>query len=559
MAKISSRIARIGIVVIAALMVETVALIQYFSVRRVIEDDNFVRSRIVLGAMRDEVSHKLELVELTMQENQRNIRQALARPDSLFRAVEHLIDDNPVIVGGCLAFIPDYYPSRGRLFEPYVAKNEKGFHAEQIASPHHDYTLNPAYIQVMEGHGPVWSDPYLYGDSSPRSLTTYSFPVTDPAGKTVAVCGLDVDLSWLGDVLNARQHFRSSFALLLTEDGKLVAGPPAGRTPEREVLRVLDYLSGGRLDKRFAAVPSIRLEKAPHWQLVQVYYRNELYAPLRKMHLLHLSLILIGLLMLLLMINRYARNEQKLYEAGIEQARIGSELAVAGRIQASMLPKIFPDGVYGVLAPAREVGGDLYDCFLRDGKLFFCIGDVSGKGVPSAMIMSKVHSLFRVLSEREDSPALIAGHLNQLACRNNETNAFVTFFLGILDPQDGALVYCNAGHDRPVWLNGDTVSLLPAESNLPLGVFPDISYVEQSCLLKEGDGLFLYTDGLTEARNPEYKLFMRERMLAELSRCRELPARALVEAMLAAVGQFVAGAPQSDDLTMLYISRKSIV
>ena len=128
-------------------------------------------------------------------------------------------------------------------------------------------------------------------------------------------------------------------------------------------------------------------------------------------------LVLLGLAILAFMIQRYARNEKKLREASEEQARIGSELSVARRIQEEMLPKFFPADIYGSLEPAREVGGDLYDFYQRDGKLFFCIGDVSGKGVPSAMLMSVIHSLFRVLSQKTEDPSRILKELNQELCR----------------------------------------------------------------------------------------------------------------------------------------------
>ena len=293
------------------------------------------------------------------------------------------------------------------------------------------------------------------------------------------------------------------------------------------------------------------MKKAPFWQVANVYYKNEVYKPLHKMRLQQMFLILLGLLILFFITERYAHNEKKLNQATAEQARISSELAVARNIQMQMLPTSFPKDIYGSLVPAREVGGDLFDFFIRKGKLVFCIGDVSGKGVPSAMVMSVTHSLFRMVSATEDSPARILTALNTEGCRDNESNMFVTFFLGVLDLQSGVLCYANAGHDRPMLIT-DSVTALPVKPNLPLGIFPDTVFEEQSCTLEPGTTIFLYTDGLTEAKKLDRQPFGKERLVEVLKANHNSP-QEMVNAMNDAAHQFTAGAPQSDDLTMLAI------
>ena len=191
---------------------------------------------------------------------------------------------------------------------------------------------------------------------------------------------------------------------------------------------------------------------------------EEISAPIRTMHQEHLLMALLGIGVLALMLYHYARSEAKLREASQEQARINGELSAARSIQKEMLPKAFQDNIFGLLEPAREVGGDLFDFYRRDGKLFFCVGDVSGKGVPSAMLMSVIHSLFRVVSEKEESPSRILTVLNTQACRDNDTNMFVTFFVGCLDLYTGKFRYSNAGHDKPFLLSGN-VSVLPIQES----------------------------------------------------------------------------------------------
>ena len=241
------------------------------------------------------------------------------------------------------------------------------------------------------------------------------------------------------------------------------------------------------------------------------------------------------------------------------KAAIESELKVASSIQASMLPRIFPPfperkdiDLYASMIPAKEVGGDLFDFFLRDEKLFFIVGDVSGKGAPAAMLMAVTHSLFRSASAHETDPASIVKNINETICLDNDAMMFVTVFLGVLDLPSGRLRYCNAGHDSPYVLGGQ-VKLLDCMPNLPVGVMEDMKYVTQECTLESGSTLFLYTDGLTEAMNAQFEQFGEERITNLLVACEEkkLAPRQILDYMWDGVHAFVQEADQSDDLTML--------
>ena len=556
--KRKSWLTSVGIVAIAAVMVEVISIIQYERLRKMMAEDMAVRSHIVLGAMANDIQHTLELTETTMKENLWDVSQSMSHPDSVFPAMKRLIDDNPHVVGGCLAFVPYYYPSKGRLFEPYASKEKDGtIVVSQIAGPGHDYTENAEFIWTIENQSPSWTDPYLYGPDS-LSYATYSCPVWDSKGRLAGVCGLDIDLSWLGDTLNANQRFASSFSILLTEAGQLVAGPPESRTPPEEVQQVVAILNGVLPESANPAIviKTTALKKDPYWKLAQVFHKKEIYARMKRMRRQQMVLILLGLAILAFMLGRYSRNERKLRKVSEEQARVDGELEVARNIQKEMIPRTFPPFVYGSLEPAREVGGDLFDFYIRDGKLFFCIGDVSGKGVPSAMLMSVAHSLFRIVSHKEDSPSRILQAMNQQLCQGNDSCMFMTFFAGCLDLYSGELYFGNAGHDKPILLS-DGIDLLQTKSNFPLGVFPDTRFEEQSCTLAPGSILFMYTDGLTEAKNTEHKAFARDRVTEVLNAFpasgNEAPLETLVSSLSDAAHRFAGAEPQSDDLTMLAI------
>lgn len=247
------------------------------------------------------------------------------------------------------------------------------------------------------------------------------------------------------------------------------------------------------------------------------------------------------------------------------KAAIENELKVAHNIQMSMLPKIFPPyperkdiDIYGMLTPAKAVGGDLFDFYIRDEKLFFCIGDVSGKGVPASLVMAVTRSLFRNVSSHSSEPGQIATALNKALSEGNETNMFVTFFVGVLNLTDGSLLYCNAGHEAPL-LVGKGIGTLPCDANLPLGIMSDWSFTQQQVTIYPQTVIFLFTDGLSEAEDADHMQFGEERILAVAEKVlsqQQLQSQTFIDEMADAVNHFVGDAEQSDDLTMLALQYK---
>ncbi len=251
----------------------------------------------------------------------------------------------------------------------------------------------------------------------------------------------------------------------------------------------------------------------------------------------------------------------KLKDTTAQKASIERDLHVASAIQMGMLPKKFPtfperDDVqlYASLTPAKEVGGDLFDFYFRDDKLFFCIGDVSGKGVPASLFMAVTRSVFRTVSARESMPDRIMASLNETIVDMNETNMFVTFFVGVLDLPTGLMRYCNAGHDAPM-LVGVGIGTLPCDSNIPVGIMPSWKYTLQETHIFTGTTIFLFTDGLPEAMDIHQEQFRMERVNEAANRAlaQKLEPKPFIALMSDAVSQFVGDAEQSDDLTMMAI------
>ena len=251
--------------------------------------------------------------------------------------------------------------------------------------------------------------------------------------------------------------------------------------------------------------------------------------------------------------------------ATAQKAAMENEMKVAHDIQMSMLPKTFPPypersdlDIFGSVTPAKGVGGDLFDFYIRDEQLFFCIGDVSGKGVPASLFMAVTRSLFRNISQHVSEPSQIVNALNQAQSEGNDTNMFVTLFVGVLDLKTGNLRYCNAGHDAPL-LMGSDVALLPCDCNLPIGVMGDFTFGQQEITLERNSTIFLFTDGLNEAENIQHAQFGDER-IEEIAKSLvadgQLEPVQVIKHMTDAVHTFVGEAEQSDDLTMLAIQLK---
>ena len=241
------------------------------------------------------------------------------------------------------------------------------------------------------------------------------------------------------------------------------------------------------------------------------------------------------------------------------QELMENELKIARHIQMSMVPSTFPKreglDMYASMTPAKEVGGDLYGYVLSSDKLYFAVGDVSGKGVPASLLMAQATQLFRTLAAQLLMPTEICTRINDALCDDdNENGMFVTFFLGLIDLKTGHLDFCNAGHNPPVIGGGENKGdFLDMESNAPFGLWPGLKYEGEEIETIKGRPLFIYTDGLNEAENSQQIQLGDERVLDLLRQTRFASAQQVVETMAEAVSLHRNGAEPNDDLTMMCI------
>lgn len=312
-------------------------------------------------------------------------------------------------------------------------------------------------------------------------------------------------------------------------------------------------------------------------ELATIYHTNEKEAEIgrqqAKMSKIQMGAGLITLLVVIIFLLFYTMNRRKaahrlrvaheqlqqaydqLEETTQAKERIESELRIARNIQMSMVPNIFPTreglDMYASMTPAREVGGDLYGYMLMEDELYFCVGDVSGKGVPASLFMAQATRLFRILATQHMMPAEIATRMNSVLTENNEQGMFITMFIGMVNLTTGRLDYCNAGHNPPVLgVDGDD-HFMEMESNAPIGLWPDLDFVGEHVDNIRQKLLLVYTDGLNEAENLQQEQFGEERLLNILNNRHFNSCRELVEHLNEQVTKHRNGADPNDDLTMM--------
>ena len=563
-------LAALGAIIVAVLLIEVITLLQYRYIHHMMEDelDYHNESELTLKAVL--VKSMLNTHEQMVRNYMWPVQRQIGRTEPLYQLLHRVVRTNDEVMSSFVAFVP----KDGELFEPSAIRIGDSIITKQVAGEHHDYTLREFYKQVIEQDESNWSDPYL-DEASGEHVTTYAVPLRDEKGQTVATFGIDLSTKGIIDTLNTRHNYPSTFFLLLTEDGKLISHPDTSKTDQSDVATVVRMINDSTCLRRLSSSRHSRIiqfkdkenglgyayyafmKGKPHWQMVMVCYDDEVFSKLKDMRRKMLLLMLGAFLLLGFILYRANQYVKRLNDSKLSRERTDSELRIAQGIQSEMLPEnriTRPEvAISGSQVTALEVGGDLYDYFVRDEKLYFCIGDVSGKGVPSSLVMAVVHSLFRSVSQHESNPAHIVQSINENACEGNKTNMFVTLFVGVLDLPTGRLRYCNAGHDAPLIINSE-VKELPVTANLPVGVISGFKYTQQQEILPSGTSMFLYTDGLTEAADMTHKLFGMDRIVSTAKQCLkqgQTSPEQLMSAMHAAVTGFVGKATQSDDLTML--------
>ena len=542
--------ARAGLLLflVALLALEGTSITQYLFSKKGMQEEATLRARSQLETIEMQIMDVVNQAEAAVRNSVWIAQWCLESPDSLVRVTQRILADNPVVKGSTVALVPGYLKEHP-LFAPYTTVLADGsMESLSLATEEYDYPSQEWFTKPLELDGGYWSEPYFDEGGGEMLMTTFSVPVKDREGKVAAVLTADISLEWLTDLMEHTKPYHNSYNIVVSRSGKLMLSTDSGNQ-DVENTRALVY--------------STTVDRTG-WELSIIIPRKDIYAGVRKVGAVVKLLQILGIVLIILILRIMKRNQMEYKNLTAQKEVMESELCIGHNIQMAMVPKTFPAfpkrtdlDIAACIVPAKEVGGDLYDFYIRDEKLFFCIGDVSGKGVPASLVMTVTQSLFRAISSRENSPSKIVGSMNDLMAEKNESSMFVTFFCGVLDLETGHLRYCNAGHNPALMLdgsesdNGTKVKVLPVVSNIPLGLDPGYPFQEQETDLSYEDTIFLYTDGVTEAENATFNLFGEERLSAVLgTKC---DAHGYLEATRAAVNEFVGDTPQNDDITVLVV------
>jgi len=539
--------AGLWLIFVAAAALESIACIQYFYSRATIKEEAVYRAKAELRSAELEINVAAVEMEAAAKVLSKMAEVNLGNPDAMYSCTRILLEMLEDVESAGIAFVPDYYPKKGHWYEICSSRTVKDgkpdIFTRQIGGADHDYFQSEWFHNGLTIDSAWWSEPYLDDAGARTMVVSCTYPVRDEKNNVVAVVCIDVSLNRLYHVSEYLQVFKDSYYSIRTPAGQDIVTPP-DTLPGRKYLIFDEEID------------------ATGWHLSIIIPEDILYANLHRIGLLITILMLLSLALLIFILYRSAASFFKLVEVNTQKERMEGELEIAQTIQNAMLPKVFPPfadrpdlNLYGVVRPAKEIGGDLYDFYVRHNKLFFCVGDVSGKGIPASLVMAMIRSLFRSVTAHEERAEFIMRHMNDPLTEQNEQDMFATLFVGVLDLETGTLNYCNAGHNAPVLKKNvhAQLGLIECDANLPIGIVSGYEYTGQSTHLNQGDMLFLYTDGLTEAENGAHEQFGEQLMLDVLADADGLQPRELVETMYNSVEHFVAGAPQSDDLTMLAI------
>ena len=458
--------------------------------------------------------------------------------DNVYSILEEFMMINPQLSAAMFIIDPSVYPQEGgSCYAPII---ERGIPGRRNIASHLDLRKSISFRHILKTGKSTWRLPNpkspIYGKA-----IIYYIPIYRQDGSRFGLFALNVNYDILRGMLKETLPYSqggSSISLLDDDDDVILSTDK-------------DLKSVDSIDRRQNFVYRSKVTGTP-FTILTTCSHHAVYKDVYRIQRAVLLVSGIGMLLMLIccvVISRQIRRKV------LRIASAEGELQMAANVQKSILK---PTAVHvadvdlkALMRPAREAGGDLYDYVMKDGKIVFCIGDVSDKGMPAALFMTQVVSLFRSAVTQTDSPLEIVRNINSLLAKDNPQLTFCTFFVGVLDIGTHQLTFCNAGHNMPIVIKGESqASFLNVIPNVPLGLIPDFHYRQESFQLSAGTQIMLYTDGANEARNNAGRLFGDDRLLDTASR---LSPEDDPDFVLRSVDRFAGSEPQSDDITVMLI------
>lgn len=510
----------------------------------------------------------------------------LPTEEEVFRELENFMELNPHICGAAIGFENFVYPSTNSKygFAAYVT-NVSGKMERLYIGDMHDFHQKEWYKEAAHLNDSYWSRPFRETRMG-KVVTCYSIPLHGIGGRLVGVLALDIDTEAFREKCSEVAPFPDSEVTIVDREFHFVSHPDTSLIMKSvaDISRYSKYSSDDSVQKGMESanegsftITNENNEEAffffsriprNNWIIAIECPKSKVFSGVNRMKRDTTVIAIVSIIFMLVSMLWIFRRLQKIT---ISKTSIEHDLKIASGIQMGMIPKLYPAfperkdlDICGFLKPAKDVGGDLYDYFVRDDKLFFCIGDVSGKGIPASLFMTVIVALFRNVSLHSDDPAEILASLNGTISKGNVHCMFCTMFLGVLDLKTGEMKYCNGGHNAPVIRRLDKdgnvdVKYMEVQRNIAVGLFGTFKFKGESTTINPGEAVFLYTDGVTEAENANHELFGEDATLDALAEARShnvRSAKGFVDHMYSSIEKHALGAEQSDDITMLVVEYK---
>ena len=507
--------------------------------------------------------------------------------EALYERLEQFLCYNPHLYGVVVAFEPDMIESH-HIAVPadFLHGNKKdGFQHIRIDSLY-DYTKYEWYKHTKACNHANWGEPLRASDG--KLIAPFCIPLHTKDNKFLGVMCADISLEGLSKKLIEAAPFPDATICMLDKNLKFIAHPNQDYVLNMTLDSLYRTISSGaniqiykdmKEGKRSSHSFSVNgnkhivyyapIEKA-NWTIAIDCTHDNIYSQVDIVKRNMLLTMIFGMVIFSFVCWKLIQRIEQYEQVATQRALMKRELTIASKIQMEMIPdnQASPEhkelDVYGFIKTAKSVGGDFYDYFTRDDKFFFCLGDVSGKGVPASLFMAVIHALFRNVSRHISNPSEIVKTLNIGLSERNEMNMFCTMFVGALDLKTGHLDFCNAGHNAPIICRkkedgSNDIHFMKPKTNIAIGVDGDFDYQVEDTVFHPGDSIFLYTDGISEAENINHEMFGDNATLKTFTRAKACAhsAQDVVKYIYNTIAKYTTNAEQSDDITMLMVEYTS--
>lgn len=511
-------------------------VMSYSQAKRYVQEYIDLKTQIA----REKILFELYDVYEVIDQMKQGVADNLTEPNIILKGTSDLLKRYPSFYCLHVDFSEYYYPEKGKCYTLFSYRLNDSIQPIITRESQFDYFQREWYKGAMtSGNQGYWDKPY-WSDVIDESLFTYSDDMADEQGRLVCVVGIDFSLEWMQQLLEQFKPLDEAVCVIYSSDGKMLTasdnltGSPSSLTEDGWIISRQTFETNDiSLDiEMIIAVPKSHIWESILWRVLWPFI-----------------VFVLGIMIVGFFIRRMLRDQQENARLETEKRVMSHELQIAHDIQMGILRHDFPQDkdvtVNADLLPIYEVGGDLYDYYRQGDDLWFIIGDVSGKGVPSALFMSAAVNLFRSALGHQTSPKAIMEEMNAVLSENNPSVTFVTAFIGRLHIPSGQLTYCNAGHLPPLVERTDNqVRTVEVVRNVPLGFDGKYNFVEEGCMLGEGEKLVLYTDGVTEARDAAGEMLGDKQWMEIVANDDDL---------LGTLKRYIGEAEPTDDITILSI------